>query len=156
MPEARGMLNVALPAAVSHALLRKLTQQASYRKQRGTVDSTSQTRRRIDHCVFPLQLVLPEQPVRVSQILSLEPGDVLELDCSLGDTGNLWSSGKVLFNAHPVRTRGRRAAQVHDACDPWTRLKRRTHDYGKTAPQARNCGSTCKPGVQALAGSFRR
>lgn len=40
MPEARGMLNVALPAAVSNALLRKLTQLASYRKQRGTADST--------------------------------------------------------------------------------------------------------------------
>jgi flagellar motor switch protein FliM len=112
MPEARGMLNVALPAAVANALLRKLTQQASYRKQRGTADSTSQMRRRIDHCAFPLQLVLPEQRVRVSQILSLKQGDVLKLDCSLGEAANLLVSGKALFNAHPVRAGGRRAAQV--------------------------------------------
>ncbi|MFZ0964656.1 MAG: flagellar motor switch protein FliM [Terriglobia bacterium] len=112
MPEARGMLNVALPAAVSNALMRKLTQQASYRKQRGSVDSTSQMRRRLDHCTFPVQLVLPEQPVRVSQILSLEQGDVLKLNYSLGDTGNLLVSNKALFNAHPVRLRDRRAAQV--------------------------------------------
>jgi flagellar motor switch protein FliM len=112
MPEARGMLNIALPAAVSNALLRKLTQQASYRKQRGTADSTSQMRRRLDLCLFPLQLVLPTQRVRVSQILSLERGDVLKLDCPLEQAADLLVSRKVLFNAHPVRTRGHRAAQV--------------------------------------------
>jgi flagellar motor switch protein FliM len=112
MPEARGMLNIALPAAVANALLRKLTQQASYRKQRGTVDSTSQMRRRLDHCAFPLQLVLPKQRVCVSQILSLERGDVLRLQYSLGETATLLVSGKELFHAHPVRAGGRRAAQV--------------------------------------------
>jgi flagellar motor switch protein FliM len=112
MPEARGMLNIALPAAVSNALLRKLTQQASYRKQRGTADSTSQMRRRLDLCVFPLQLVLPVQHVRVSQILSLERGDVLKLDCPLGQAADLLVSRKALFTAQPVRARGHRAAQV--------------------------------------------
>jgi flagellar motor switch protein FliM len=112
MPEARGMLNVALPAAVANALLRKLTQQASYRKQRGTTDSTSQMRKRLDHCMFPLQLVLPGRGIRVSQILSLRKGDVLKLDCYLGEAAHLLVSGKALFHAHPVRTRTRRAAQV--------------------------------------------
>jgi flagellar motor switch protein FliM len=112
MPEARGMLNVALPAAVSNALLRKLTAQASYRKQRGTTDSTSQMRRRLDHCIFPLQLVLPKQRVRVSQILSLEHGDVLKLNCSVGEFANLLVSDKELFHARPVRAGSRRAAQV--------------------------------------------
>jgi flagellar motor switch protein FliM len=112
MPEARGMLNVALPAAVANALLRKLTQQASYRKQRGTADSTSQMRRRLDHGVFPLQLVLPDQHVRASQILSLEHGDILKLEFPLGGAANLLVSGKELFNAHPVRLGRHRAAQV--------------------------------------------
>ena len=112
MPESRGMLNIALPAAVANGLLRKLTQQASYRKQRGTADSTSQMLRRLDHCLFPIQLVLPEQRVRVSRILSLEPGDVLKLDYSLGDAANILVSGKELFHARPVRAGGRRAAQV--------------------------------------------
>jgi flagellar motor switch protein FliM len=112
MPEARGLLNVALPAAVSNALLRKLTQQASYRKQRGSADSTSQMRRRLDYCVFPLGLVLPKQRVAVSQILSLEPGEVLKLKCSPTASADLLVSGKALFNAHPVRTSVRRAAQV--------------------------------------------
>lgn len=106
------MLNVALPAAVANALLRKLTQQASYRKQRGTTDSTSQMRRRLDHCLFPLQLVLPEQRVRVSQILSLEQGDILKLRCSLEEAAHLLVNGKELFTARPVRSGSRRAAQV--------------------------------------------
>ena len=116
MPESRGMLNIALPAAVANALLRKLTQQASYRKQRGTTDSTSQMLRRLEHCVFPIQLVLPEQPVRVSQILALEQGDVLKLNCSLGEAAHLLVSGKELFTARPVR-----AGRPSGRAGGWTR-----------------------------------
>jgi len=112
MPESRGMLNIALPAAVANALLRKLTQQASYRKQRGTTDSTSQLLRRLEHCVFHGQLVLPEKRIRASSILKLEQGDVLKLSCSLSEPANLLVSGKELFTARPVRVGGRRAAQV--------------------------------------------
>jgi len=112
MPEARGMLNIALPAAVANALLRKLTQQASYRKQRGTSDSTSHMLRRLGHCTFATQLVLPEQRVRVSQILALEKGDILKLNYSLAGTANLLVGGKELFTARPVRVGGRRAVQV--------------------------------------------
>lgn len=114
MPESRGMLNIALPAAVANALLRKLTAQASYRKQRGTTDSTSQMLRRLDHCIFPIHLVLPDQRVRVSKILALEQGDILKLNYSLGDAANLLVSGKELFQARPVRAGGRRAAQVSE------------------------------------------
>jgi flagellar motor switch protein FliM len=114
MPEARGMLNVALPAAVANALLRKLTQQASYRKQRGTTDTTAQMRRRLDHCVFPVELVLPEQRIRVAQILALQPGDILKLNYGLRGAASLLISGKELFNAHPVRTGLHRGAQVYE------------------------------------------
>ncbi len=114
MPEARGMLNVALPAAVANALLRKLTQQASYRKQRGSTDSTTQLRRRLDHCTFPVQLVLEGRGVRISEVLTLNQGDVLNLECSLSVPAQLLVSGKPLFTARPVRTNLRRAAQVEE------------------------------------------
>ncbi len=114
MPEARGMLNVALPAAVANALLRKLTQQASYRKQRGSTDSTSQLRKRLDHCRFPVQLVLQGRDVHLMQILSLKLGDVLNLERSLSMPAQLVVSGKPLFTARPVRTSLRRAAQVEE------------------------------------------
>ena len=70
--------------------------------------------RRLDHCIFPIQLVLPDQRVRVSKILALEQGDVLKLNYSLGDAANLLVSGKELFQARPVRAGGRRAAQVSE------------------------------------------
>lgn len=114
MPEARGTLNLALPAAVANGLLRKLTQQASYRKQRGTTDSTSRLRRRLDQCVFPLQLVLPKQRVRVALLVALEQGDVLKLNHSVSEPANLLVSGRELFTARPVRTGSRRAAQVDE------------------------------------------
>jgi flagellar motor switch protein FliM len=112
IPEARGMLNVALPAAISNALLRKLTQQASYRKKRGSTEGASQLRRRLDHGVFPADLVLPKQRVSISRILALQPGDVLKLGCSLTESADLLVSGKALFYAHPVRSGAHRAAQV--------------------------------------------
>jgi len=114
MPEARGTLNVALPAAVSNAILRKLTQQGTYRKQRATADSASQIRKHLEHCVFPVELVLPEGGVRVSQLLALEPGSVLKLRCSLSQCADLLVSGKRLFRARPVRTGTRRAGQVDE------------------------------------------
>lgn len=112
MPEARGMLNVALPAAVSNALLRKLTQLASYRKQRGTADSTFQIRKHMEHCLFPIELVLPGAGVPVAQLLSLEAGNVLKLKCALSEPANLLVSGKAMFRAYPVRNGTHRAAQV--------------------------------------------
>jgi flagellar motor switch protein FliM len=121
IPEARGMLNVALPAAVSNALLRKLTQQASYRKQRGSMEGASQLRRRLERGVFPVELVLSRQRVPICRILSLQPGDVLKLGCSLGEPADLLVSGQALFYAHPVRAGARRAAQVDgrvQALDP--------------------------------------
>ena len=113
MPEARGMLNVALPAAVSNALLRKLTQLASYRKQRGTADSTSQIREHIEHCVYFLSnCSLPEAPRPRIPTSVLERGDVLKLGCSLSESADLLVSGKKMFRAYPVRSGTRRAAQV--------------------------------------------
>jgi len=114
MHEARGMLNVALPAAVANALLRKLTQQTAYRRQRGTADTALRIRRSLGSCVFPTELLLPEGRVRVSQLLALDRGDVLKLGCPLSQPADLWVSGKRLFRAHPVRCGKRRAAQVDE------------------------------------------
>ncbi len=114
MPEARGMLNVALPVAVSNALLRKLTQQAVYRRARGTVDSALQIRTHLEHCLFPMELVLPEGRVRVSHLLSLDRGDVLRLGHPLSERADLLVSGRRLFRARPVRSGPRRAAQVDE------------------------------------------
>jgi flagellar motor switch protein FliM len=69
-------------------------------------------RRRLDHCIFLTELVLPRQRVPLSRILSLGPGDVLQLSCPLKEAGDLLVSGKALFKAHAVRTGVGRAAQV--------------------------------------------
>ncbi len=114
MTESRGMLNIALPAAVANALLRKLTQQASYRKQRGSVDSTTQMLRRLDHSVFPLQLILPVQRIpRLPESSRSNRAGSWKLSYGLGSPAEILVSGKDLFfHAHPVRAWNHRAAQV--------------------------------------------
>jgi flagellar motor switch protein FliM len=102
---------VALPAAVSNALLRKLTQQASYRRQRGPAD-TAKILRHLERCAFPMELLLPEGRVRVSQLLALQYGNVLKLGSQVSQTADVWVNGKKLFHANPVRMGTRRAAQV--------------------------------------------
>ena len=112
MPEAHGMLNVAFPAAVSNALLRKLTQQASYRRQRGTADSRSQIRRHLEDSLFPVELALPSVRVRIGQLLALDPSQVLAIPRSLTAPADLIVSGKKLFSAHPVRCGVRRGVRI--------------------------------------------
>jgi len=114
MPEARGMLNVALPATVSNALMRKLAQQGTYRRQRSTTDSASLIGKRLESCLFPMELVLPKGALPASRLLALEPGDVLKLRCPLSQPADLMVSGKKLFRGYPVRSGARRAAQVKD------------------------------------------
>jgi len=114
MPEARGMLNVALPAAVSNALMRKLAQQGTYRQQRSTVDSALQVAKRLEAGIFPIELVLPYGRVPATQLLALERGDVVKLRCPLREPANLLVSGKKLFRGYPVRSGVRRAAQLKE------------------------------------------
>jgi flagellar motor switch protein FliM len=112
MPEARGTLNVAFPAAVSNALVRKLNQQASYRRQRGTVDSSNQIRKHLEVCPFLVELLLPEGRVPIGQLLSLDPGQVLVLPRRLTEPADFVISGKKLFSAHPVRCGTRRGVRL--------------------------------------------
>jgi len=114
MPEARGMLNVALPAAVSNALMRKLAQQGAYRQQRSTADSALQIGKRLESALFPIELVLPYGRVAASQLLTLKQGDLVKLRCPLREPANLLISGKRLFRGYPVRSGMRRAAQVKE------------------------------------------
>lgn len=108
------MLNVALPAAVSNALMRKLAQQGTYRQQRSTVDSALQISRRLESGIFSMELVLPYGRLPAAQLLALERGDIVKLRCPLREPANLQVNGKKLFRGYPVRSGLRRAAQVKE------------------------------------------
>src|SRR5262249_50831636 len=80
MPEARGTFSLAVPAAVSTALLRKMTADWAYRKPSGPAESRQQVKARVLHCTFPIELTLLGVRVSAGELFHLRPGKVLVLD----------------------------------------------------------------------------
>lgn len=112
MPEVRGMLNLAFPAVISNALLRRLSKQWSYRKRRNSEQTRAQLRVKLLECPFGAQLLLPATPVTVRELLQLQPGSILMLRHRAQAPGLLEIAGKDLFTAYPVRSGAVRGAQV--------------------------------------------
>ena len=70
MPENTGLLSVAFPAVVSNALLRKLATQWSQAKPASSnSNNTERLRDRLRGTLFPVELSLPETPVRMQELL---------------------------------------------------------------------------------------
>lgn len=114
MPNVRGALNWAFPAVVSNALLRKLSQEWSYRKQRTDTSGLESLRERVKDCSFPTELSLPATSVPVRDLVDLQVGQIIALRNRLSDPGFLTVSGKKLFAAYPVRSGNMRAGQIQE------------------------------------------
>jgi len=110
--EARGLLNLVFPTAVSGALLRKLSQQWSYQKRQAASEGTPQLREKLLDCPFPAELTLPPTPVRIRELLELKAGQVLSLQHGIEDSIIFSVSGKKLFSAYPTRCKDMRGAQI--------------------------------------------
>jgi len=111
MPEARGSLNVAFPGVVSSALLRKMDEQSITLKRRVTWEDVAQRRQRLQHCRFPVEVVLPAS-VRGGDLVALRVGQTLVLQHRIGDPLLLSVANRALFTANPVRVGSVRAATV--------------------------------------------
>jgi flagellar motor switch protein FliM len=112
MPEASGLLNIAFPAVVSNALLRKLATQWEHTKPSASSANRERLRHRLMSTRFPVELSLPGTPVRMEKLLELEPGKILVLHHRVADPVRLAVSGKDMFLASPVSCGAQRGAQV--------------------------------------------
>lgn len=112
MSEVGGLLNVAFPAVASNALLRKLAQEGSYRKQRGASGGSLHLRDRLERCRFLTELVLPPSPIPAKKLLSMHVGQILPLLHKIGEPALFTVAGKALFTAQPVRTNNNRSAEI--------------------------------------------
>jgi len=112
MPEVRGGLNIAVPAAVSNALLRKISADWSHRRPRGAADSRKRIMRRLLDCPFQAELGATGIRVPVSALSSLVPGLVLPLARSAAEPAALLIAGREMFRALPARCGKTRAARV--------------------------------------------
>lgn len=112
MPEVRGSLSFAFPAALSGVLLRKISEQWITRKRRLARDYVDQRRERLLDCSFHAEMKLPELPVRGSDLLALEVGRTLVLQHRTSDPVLVSVAGRRMFGAYPVRTTHARGALV--------------------------------------------
>jgi flagellar motor switch protein FliM len=112
MSETRGTLNLAIPAVVSNALLRKISADFSYQRRRTPIETRHQIQRKLVNCFFPVELSIPGLQVPVQNLTKLAPGDVLAFPKSASAPALMMVDDVRLCSATPVRANARRAARV--------------------------------------------
>ncbi|HET7108458.1 MAG TPA: FliM/FliN family flagellar motor switch protein [Candidatus Acidoferrum sp.] len=112
LPDARGTLNLAFPAVISNALLRKLSVQWSYAERSPSQETRIQLQDRLMESRFAVNLSLPPSPLSIREVVELEPGRVLVLPRRAQDPIDLNVAGKPMFRAYPIRQGSNRGARI--------------------------------------------
>jgi flagellar motor switch protein FliM len=112
MPDTRGTLNLAVPAVVSNALLRKISADCSYHRPRGAAEARQQIQEKLLGCPFPVELCVPHLQLPLSTVADLAPGTLLSFSRSASAPAVLQVDDIRLASAMPVRVNSRRAARV--------------------------------------------
>jgi flagellar motor switch protein FliM len=112
MSDTRGTLNLAIPAVVSNALLRKISADFSYQRPRGPLEGRRQIQQKLLNCFFPVELSMPNLQVPLQDLSGLAAGDLLTFSESASSPAVLLVDGVRLCSAEPVRVNGLRAARV--------------------------------------------
>jgi flagellar motor switch protein FliM len=118
MPDARGGLSLAVPAAVSNALLRKIAADWTHRRPRATADFRNRIMRRLLECPFEIDLAARDLALPVSTLAALQSGDVLTFARPATEPASLLVAGIEMFHALPARCAGSRAARVLASAPP--------------------------------------
>jgi flagellar motor switch protein FliM len=112
MSETRGTLNLAVPAVVSNALLRKISADFSYQRRRSPVEARQRIQKKLLNCSFPVELSMPGLQVSLQALTHLEPDNLLPFSRDASDPAVLLVDDVCLGSALPVRVNNRRAARV--------------------------------------------
>jgi len=112
MTGSQGMLNIAFPAVVSSALLRKLATELVYQRPRGPAVHQESILRRLLDSTVEMQLGTPLMPVKLTDLLGMQAGCVLPLRLHIEEPARLRLKGRDCWLARPVRAASCRAAQL--------------------------------------------
>jgi flagellar motor switch protein FliM len=112
MSETRGTLNLAIPAVVSNALLRKISADFSYQRRRTPIETRRQIQQKLINCFFPVELAMPGLQVPVQSLTELAPGDLIAFPRNASAPAVMMVDDVRLCSATPVRVNARRAARV--------------------------------------------
>jgi flagellar motor switch protein FliM len=108
----RGALNIALPAVVANALLRKLATPGSLGERIPSRNTRRRIRESLLDAYFLADLSLPPSTLTVRELLSIEPQYVLVLPNQADKPVHLNIGGKPMFEAHPVRRGTHKGARI--------------------------------------------
>jgi flagellar motor switch protein FliM len=109
--ETSGLLNLAFPAVVSNAILRRLGGDRT-RESRHSAETRQRMRELVGRCRTEAALDLPRVRVPAAALADLEAGSLVRLNLPAGTPAQLRAGGVVWFDAVPVSRRERRAAQL--------------------------------------------
>jgi flagellar motor switch protein FliM len=112
MAETRGTLNMAVPAVVSNALLRKISADLSYHRPRSPVEARRRIEKRLLDASFSMELFAPDLTVSLQALAHLMPGTLLTFPKSISAPAILVVDEMRLYSAMPVRINSRRGARV--------------------------------------------
>jgi flagellar motor switch protein FliM len=112
LAESRGTLNLAVPALVSNALLRKISADSSYQRPHTSIESRNHIQQKMLDCLFPVDLAMPNLEVPMEDLSRLAPGTILPFRRSASIPAVLEIGEVPLCSAVPVRVDLRRAARV--------------------------------------------
>src|SRR5208337_3509442 len=112
MSETRGTLNLAIPAVVSNALLRKISADFGYHRPRSSAEARLQIQKKLLNCFFPVELSMPRLQVPFQYLTELAPGDLLVFSKDASAPAVMMVGDVRLCSATPVRIGDRRAARV--------------------------------------------
>jgi flagellar motor switch protein FliM len=112
MPEVRGGLSLAIPAAISNALLRKILADSRYQRPRGRGESRERIKRRLLDCPFLIELGANDVRAPIGELAELTPGQLLPLRRAVATPASLLVAGVEMFKAVPARRGMARAACI--------------------------------------------
>jgi flagellar motor switch protein FliM len=114
MPETRGTLNLAIPAVVSNALLRKMSADWAYQKPRSRAECKDQVKSRLLGCPFGLDLAVTDVRIPAQDLAHLTPGSLLVLRRKVDTPATLLVGERPMFGAYVARRGSQRAAQLSE------------------------------------------
>lgn len=99
--EVRGLLNLAFPAVVSNALLRKLAA-GMVQRRKPSAGQSERLRGRLMDCAFTIDLDLCNVTLRIRDIVDMQDGQVIRLRHSLNEPMFVAVNGRPVFTGLPV------------------------------------------------------
>ncbi len=112
MGEVRGMMNFGVPSIMVKMMGQKFEQQWSIRRRSGSADEQRRMARIARRVPVGLEAVLHGARLKVSDVLALQPGDVVSLDIPLKEPAEIEVGGVSKFTGEVVVAGNRRGVSI--------------------------------------------